>query len=271
MEKILYMIMCKNKMKKYLFFLVICLCIYSCSKREVSKECVNPLGKLLVDKNRIEWGDILLGREYRNVLKIYNPTKKDILLKICNQNSEFYVSKVGDTFLDLIEDGFIINPNKMDSLQIIFSPNDLSLLGNYFKGINMVIDEEILVTPIEQIATIFENFDTLSFMMKFDTPIIEVEKDTFNFGHIKTSDNVNVSFIVKNKGNRDLIIRKVEFTCGCINAIIKERVVKPHKSTSLNVTFNPMGKNGRQYKQLRIFCNDPKHSMQELIIKGFVE
>lgn len=254
-------------MNKNFILYFLCL-LYSCQQQEAPQECRTPLGKLMLSTVNIDWGNVQLGKSYTQSIKIYNATSKKAILKIYNTNPEFKVIKIGKKQINPEKETFLIPAFHSDSIKVIFSPNDTSSIGELKKDIYIETDGKLLVAPLEQHATILENFENLSNNKKY--PIINIDKDTFNFGTITWKDRPTATFLLKNEGEQNLIIRKVEKKCGCTNAYTVDRVIFPGKSTILNVTFNPMGKNGKQSTQIRIFCNDPKHPVIEFTITGCV-
>ena len=51
--------------------------------------------------------------------------------------------------------------------------------------------------------------------LEVDMPIIEFENLTFNFGSISQGEKASHSFRFKNNGKANLVISKVEGSCGC--------------------------------------------------------
>lgn len=244
--------------------------IYSCNSNDAHKECKSPLGSILFNKTRIEWGYVLLGKDYSSVIKIYNPSNKDIKFKILVEHSELLVHKVGDKSFDFEENGITLNSGSCDSLVVQFSPRDISMIGTYSKGIHFKIDDELLISPLEMSATILESFDSLKNESSLSVPVFTIDKDTVDFGTISSNNKCNTSFLVMNTGKKDLIIRKVESTCGCATITPAKRIIKPQDSTVLDVVFNPSGKTGKQYKSIRIFSNAPNAPVTTLVLTGFV-
>lgn len=249
--------------------MICCLC--SCAKQKYKQECASPLGCLLFSQTKVEWGDVRLGEKNMRVLKVYNPTKHNVRVRINTKPLEFEVSKMDNDFLNLIKDDFVLPASCIDSICLVFSPKVLSLLGEYKEGIYLEVDNEISLFPLEMSATILENFDTLCQSLRLHAPVLDLEKDTFDFGVINGSDKVKVSFKLRNIGERDLIIRKIETGCNCTKIDILKRVISHGDSTILNLEYSPMGKSGKQYKHIRIFCNDPEKSVVIFIIKGYID
>jgi len=60
---------------------------------------------------------------------------------------------------------------------------------------------------------------------------------------------------LKNTGNSDLIITKVEASCGCTVAKYSKEPVKPGEEGLIEVIFDTSGRNGMQHKTVTILAN----------------
>ncbi len=98
---------------------------------------------------------------------------------------------------------------------------------------------------------------------KFDTTV-------FNFGNILEGEQVSTEFVYTNVGDADIIISKIETSCGCTVPEYDKDPVKPGERGSVRVRFDSNGKAGTQYKTIRIFSNS-EEDIFELVITGEVK
>ena len=98
---------------------------------------------------------------------------------------------------------------------------------------------------------------------KFDSAV-------FNFGTILEGEQVSTEFVFSNTGKADIIINKIETSCGCTVPEYDKDPVKPGAKGSIRVRFDSNGKSGTQYKTIRIFSNS-KDDIFELVITGEVK
>lgn len=119
-------------------------------------------------------------------------------------------------------------------------------------------------------ATIEENFSGMTEAELADAPVISFAEKTFDFGNIPPTQKVDHSFVLKNDGKNDLVIRKVKASCGCTAVRPAKTILKAGETTEVLVTFDPRGKSGRQSKTVTIISNDPKSSNIMLRIQGNV-
>lgn len=102
------------------------------------------IGKLFFEVNKIEWGEVCIGKDYENIVRVYNPTHKDISMKIFTRLPELCVVKFGSDSLDCASKEVVLSALACDTLRFIFMPRDTSLIGDYSKGVFLEIDGEVL-------------------------------------------------------------------------------------------------------------------------------
>ncbi|MBR4215893.1 MAG: DUF1573 domain-containing protein [Bacteroidales bacterium] len=104
---------------------------------------------------------------------------------------------------------------------------------------------------------------TLKGSFKFDTTV-------YNFGTILEGEQVSTEFKYTNQGKADIVISKIETSCGCTVPEYDKDPVKPGERGSVRVRFDSNGKAGTQYKTIRIFSNS-EEDIFELVITGEVK
>ncbi len=99
-----------------------------------------------------------------------------------------------------------------------------------------------------------------------DAPVMKFEKETHDFGKIKTGDKVTYEFKFTNTGKSPLIIKDAVASCGCTKPEWPNTPIKPGESAAIKVTFNSLGKMGLQDKQITITANtNPAQNLVHLI------
>ena len=87
-------------------------------------------------------------------------------------------------------------------------------------------------------------------------PAFDFENEIFEFGKISQGEKVSHSFRFKNTGKSDLVINKVEGSCGC--TVMKgwpQHPVKPGEMGKIDVVFDSNGKKGTQNKTISVVAN----------------
>jgi len=99
-----------------------------------------------------------------------------------------------------------------------------------------------------------------------DLPVMKFERETHDFGKIKSGDVVHYEFKFTNTGKSPLIITNATATCGCTKPEYPKTPVAPGASDVIKVTFNSTGKMGLQDKQVTVTANtNPAESRVHLL------
>ena len=100
------------------------------------------------------------------------------------------------------------------------------------------------------------------------SPVISVSELSYDFGDINQNEIVAHEYVIKNTGTSELIIDRVNSSCGCTVAQPENNSLQPGESTKLKAEFNTTGRSGPQVKQIFVFSNDPNNQMLILEFKA---
>jgi len=117
-------------------------------------------------------------------------------------------------------------------------------------------------------GNVVENFGNLTPTTKLPQAIFD--KITHDYGKINAGTSNTSTFVLTNKGDAPLIIRKVKASCGCTAPQPKKLLLAAGESTTIDVTYNSHGKEGQQNQTVTIVTNDPQRAKQTLSIKADV-
>lgn len=115
-------------------------------------------------------------------------------------------------------------------------------------------------------ATIEEDFSHLSADELANAPVASFSEKTHDFGEMKQGEKKEHTFMLKNDGKSELIIRNIRSSCGCTAVAPSKKVIAPGESAPVKVTFDSRGKRGRQSKSITVITNDPKTPTNQLRI-----
>lgn len=104
-------------------------------------------------------------------------------------------------------------------------------------------------------SDIVNNPNSASGKQNTDLPVIEFEKDFYDFGKIIQGEKVSYSFKFKNVGKSDLIISRVSSSCGCTVGDFPKVPVKEGESNKIEVKFDSEGRRGFQSKTITVLSN----------------
>ena len=232
---------------------------------------VTPREKTVEDYYPKELGDLRLETNHLAFIKVYNEQVKKETLNIYNgSDSEL---KIGFSelpkYIDLKVVPEVLKPGEKGHIVGTYDGSKVNDWGFVSDRINVSVNGEfgnrqyIIVS-----ARIEEDFSKLTEKELDNAPKIVFEDESYNFGQTKSNDKITHEFKFTNKGNRDLIIRKIRSTCGCTTVAPDKTVIKPGESSSFKAIFTPGSRTGMQSKSIYVISNDPKHSNVRLSIRG---
>ena len=107
------------------------------------------------------------------------------------------------------------------------------------------VDSSIINVPASANGTYLE-----------EVPIFVFENLNYDFGQISQGEKVTYTYRFKNTGKSDLIIAKVEGSCGC--TVMKgwpKHPIKPGGNGKIDVIFDSAGRRGKQNKSISVVAN----------------
>ncbi|MCF8232502.1 MAG: DUF1573 domain-containing protein [Bacteroidales bacterium] len=126
--------------------------------------------------------------------------------------------------------------------------------------------KRLIVSP-----KIKQDFSGLSDEEMANAPEIAFEAEKYDFGTLEEGEKITHSFSFTNKGERDLIIRATDASCGCTSPEPEKKLIAPGESGSIKVIFNSRGKKGKQHQRVTVIANDPDHPVTTLHLNGTVK
>jgi hypothetical protein len=194
--------------------------------------------------------------------EVYNSTDKPLNIKFVNLPNYIAIKVVPEA----------IPAKSKASLEVTYDAaikNDWGLVWDNIRFQLNGKDSSAYTLAVS--ANIQEDFGKLTQEQKQNAPNIDVPNSIFEFGTIKQGEKVQHEFAFKNIGKSNLIIHKVQTTCGCTVANMQSQVIKPGESSVISVSFDSHGKSGVQDKGITVLSNDPSNSRIMLHIKGTIE
>lgn len=99
-------------------------------------------------------------------------------------------------------------------------------------------------------------------------PKIVFKEDVHDFGNVPRGPELQYNFKFTNKGNANLIIERVQTSCGCTGATVGEKTeYKKNESGEIKVNFTTQGREGHQEKTIIIYSNDPENPQKVITVK----
>lgn len=86
---------------------------------------------------------------------------------------------------------------------------------------------------------------------------LKFETTTHDFGKIGDETPVTKPFKFKNVSDRTITITNVGTSCGCTTAPLAKKTYAPGEEGSIDITFNPRGRRGKEIKHIGVTTDDP--------------
>lgn len=113
--------------------------------------------------------------------------------------------------------------------------------------------------------SIFKNKPSLPVLKQVD---IKFDEYVYDFGRAKQGEQIEHVFKFRNVGDKKLIIKRVNATCGCTAAFISDKNILPNGESEITTSFNTAGYEGFVNKSIYIDSNAPSIQLE---IQGIVE
>ncbi len=117
--------------------------------------------------------------------------------------------------------------------------------------------EEKIITKVKNVQPLIEG-----------QPDIYFEEPIYNFGKVYKNEEVEHFFIFENRGTKDLIIKDIKASCGCIISEATALTVLPGMSEGISVTLKGVPDTGDISKNIKIYSNDPDTPVYSLKLSG---
>jgi hypothetical protein len=232
--------------------------------REKTKEEIfrRKIGDLGLTNSHLSFGVINPNQVKTDTLKMYNFGNEPISITYDGLPKHITV-KVEPASLD---------PGKEGNLIFTFNASGINEWGYMVDRARIQVNKKNLQgNTVNVSARIEEDFSKLTARELEMAPQIEFSEIQKDFGNVKEGDVIDHEFVFTNTGKSDLVIRKIQASCGCTTVAPKVTVIKPGEQSSLAASFRTRGFTGRQSKTITVITNDPKRSNIVLRLSGTVE
>ncbi|MBR5644580.1 MAG: DUF1573 domain-containing protein [Salinivirgaceae bacterium] len=234
-------------------------------EREKTLADLHPrkIGDLNIENNHISLLKVKNTEVRTDSTSIANLTDKPLKVTFRNVPKHINIEAVPET----------LRPNQKGKIVVKYDATKRNEWGFVMDKVTVAINDDTNnnKNQLTVSATIEEDFSKYTQEQLDAAPKLVFESTTFNFGTVTEGDKVTHSFVFRNDGKQDLVIRKISTSCGCTAVNNKTDIIKPGESSSIDITFNSTGKSNRQNKSITVICNDPKNAQQILHIVGDVK
>lgn len=227
----------------------------------IEDEYRHAMGPVRFKTNHLSYGTIYKGDPQIRDFELVNTSTNPVNIELKNIPPHLQ-AKLSKTVLKPGEKGKITVTyltEKQPDWDFIIDRMDVYLDGQTDRMNKLIVS-----------ANLQEDFSRMSDAELAKAANLEIIDKNFDFGKIKQGDKVDHTFVFKNTGSSELVIRKISASCGCTAVIASDKIIPPGKEGKINVVFNSTGKTGNQNKTITLVTNDPHHQREILWVKGEV-
>ena len=197
-----------------------------------------------------------------DTIKLYNPGTSPVSVNFKIIPPHISITTIPTT----------IQPKSTGYFLITFDATRKPVYGFVTNRIYMSFNEEDnFKNAITISGTIEEDFSRLNTTDLENAPRIEYSSRVFDFREIPEGKTVENTFVIMNKGRKDLVIRSITASCGCTTGKLSSNIIPSGGTTELRVSFDSHEKVGMQNKIITVISNDPQHSTTLLRVIGTVK
>lgn len=99
---------------------------------------------------------------------------------------------------------------------------------------------------------------------------IKFQSEYCDFGQIRSNCLYTSGVVIKNNGNRQLIIECIIPSCGCTSVSLSKDTISPNDTCYMSFTYNTKNKKGEQIEFINIIANTDS-MLHTFPIKAYVK
>ncbi|MBE0642316.1 MAG: DUF1573 domain-containing protein [Bacteroidales bacterium] len=128
------------------------------------------------------------------------------------------------------------------------------------------------IEPLEIMlkAYLDEDFSRLKPDQLAEAPKVSFTNTSHDFGAVQTDSEVSHTFEIRNKGKRQLLVRKVVSSSPYLSYELENTRIRFHQAVKLKVLYSAVDKPGPFMEQLTLICNDPDRPEVNVYVQGAV-
>lgn len=222
------------------------------------------LGSLLFKEGHRTFGTLSLGQKARDTFLLFNSSDQDIRLEKAAPRSKHTFFKTR-----LIPPS--LGPGQEGMLEVTYDSRKRKDYGVLFDTVSfMTNDPEGHLKNLSVSVNIKEDFSSWNPKKRMKAARLSLNKDAYRFGLVKRGETLSTSFILKNDGQSDLIIRKVTSSCDCLQWDRFPERIPPGESREIKVMMATDELSGAQHKIITVITNDPENDQVFLRFIGSI-
>ncbi len=178
---------------------------------------------------------------------------------------------------------YVLRRNRIDFPIYLDTENQLNKLNRFIKHPMFrcfLLDKDNKVVTVGNPIYNYNIRDL--YIAKIKGKAVTLKKETFattvkllspklvNWGTFSKKETKTHEIVLQNTGNKPLIIRDVDTSCGCIKVEYSRKLVQPNDKVKITLRYEA-DKEGFFSKKVKIFCNTQEGTPLSLLFKGSAE
>jgi len=103
-------------------------------------------------------------------------------------------------------------------------------------------------------------------------PKIAFDETTYAFGWMAVNSHKEHTFVIRNEGEADLILKEGKTTCKCTKFAVESKVLKPGEQTKLVIDWKSGSAQDRAFRHGGpVYTNDPKNTEVNFVVEGAID
>jgi hypothetical protein len=164
-----------------------------------------------------------------------------------------------------------INPGEEAGMTVVYNASRKGGYGPVTDTLRFYSDVEG-VEPIEILlrAYLDEDFTRLKADQLDEAPKVSFTNTSHDFGAVRTDSEVSHTFEIRNKGKRQLMVRKVVSSSPYLQYELENYRIRFNQNVKLKVSYSAVDKPGPFMEQITLICNDPDRPEVNVYVQGAV-
>jgi hypothetical protein len=142
--------------------------------------------------------------------------------------------------------------------------------GFFDENVKLIIEGGELL-DLRILAVVYEYFSPVPKSMENTVPRMFISENEVDFREVQEGRKLQRTLTISNKGQEDLLIKKIAGNCECLKFTISNELIKPGERASLEFEFDTRGRKGIDHKHITIFSNDPINPVRTITIKSSIK
>jgi len=233
-----------------------------------------PRKKTMADSYGIKNGALSFKTNSLNFGEIKNSQKKSDTILITNNSKKIISLETAPSspgFVDIQFSTTEIKPSAAEKIIISYDAKTRNSFGKTNDTIFIQTNDDI--NPLKEIyltADIFEDFSKIKPEKLKLAPEAYMINTTYDFRYAKKGSEIKTVFNIKNKGKTQLVIRKADKSCDCIQTNYADKI-RFDRDSPIEVIMNTSHLKGNIHETVTLITNDPKKNRIVLHLTGFVD